>query len=40
MKRLLHPLSPTTGATQFENAPENYIDPTFSATVITWQKQH
>ena len=40
MKRLLHPLSPATGTTQFENAPENYIDPTFSATIIAWQKQH
>jgi len=40
MKRLLHPLSPATGATQFDNAFENYVDPTFSATVIAWQKQH
>jgi len=40
MKRLLHPLSPATGAIQFENALGNYIDPTFSATVIAWQKQH
>ena len=36
MKRLLHPLSPETGAAPFEN----YVDPTFSATVIAWQKQH
>ena len=36
MKRLLHPLSPETGAASLEN----YIDPTFSATVIAWQKQH
>ena len=36
MKRLLHPLSPETGAAPIED----YIDPTFSATVIAWQKQH
>ena len=36
MKRLLHPLSPETGAASFED----YVDPTFSATVIAWQKQH
>ena len=36
MKRLLHPLSPETGAATFED----YVDPTFSATVIAWQKQH
>ena len=36
MKRLLHPLSPETGAAPIEN----YVDPTFSATVIAWQKQH
>lgn len=36
MKRLLHPLSPTLGAT----APEDYTDPGFSAAVIAWQKQH
>lgn len=36
MKRLLHPLSPETGAASLEN----YIDPSFSATVIAWQKQH
>ena len=36
MKRLLHPLSPETGAALLEN----YTDPTFSATVIAWQKQH
>ncbi|MEG2961082.1 MAG: A/G-specific adenine glycosylase, partial [Janthinobacterium sp.] len=36
MKRLLHPLSPATGAAPLEH----YVDPTFSATVIAWQKQH
>ena len=36
MKRLLHPLSPASGAAPLEN----YIDPSFSATVIAWQKQH
>ena len=36
MKRLLHPLSPATGAAPLED----YIDPSFSATVIAWQKQH
>ena len=36
MKRLLHPLSPETGVASLEN----YVDPTFSATVIAWQKQH
>ena len=33
MKRLLHPLSPATGMAPFED----YVDPTFSATVIAWQ---
>ena len=36
MKRLLHPLSPETGVATIED----YVDPTFSATVIAWQKQH
>ena len=36
MKRLLHPLSPESGVASLEN----YVDPTFSATVIAWQKQH
>ena len=36
MKRLLHPLSPATAMAPIEN----YVDPTFSATVIAWQKQH
>src|SRR5471032_968997 len=36
MKRLLHPLSPAPGMA----SSENYSDPSFSATVIAWQKQH
>ncbi|OYO31929.1 A/G-specific adenine glycosylase [Janthinobacterium sp. PC23-8] len=36
MKRLPHPLSPESGVAPLEN----YVDPTFSATVIAWQKQH
>ncbi len=36
MKRLPHPLSPESGVALLEN----YVDPTFSATVIAWQKQH
>ncbi|MCL6485865.1 MAG: A/G-specific adenine glycosylase, partial [Janthinobacterium lividum] len=40
MKRLLHPLSPAPGAAHFENTLETYVDPTFSNTVIAWQKQH
>ncbi len=39
MKRLDYPCAPA-GAADLEPAPEQLADPTFSAAIIAWQRQH